>query len=118
MSKLDELIQEYCPNGVEYVKIGDIVNYEQPSKYIVNSTDYNDNYRIPVLTAGQSFILGYTNEKEGHYNASIDNPVIIFDDFTGAFKWQTLEYFAFTTVFCQAILFFLFFSRGFSIIDF
>lgn len=92
MSKLDELIQEYCPNGVEYVKIGDIVNYEQPSKYIVNSTDYNDNYRIPVLTAGQSFILGYTNEKEGHYNASIDNPVIIFDDFTDAFKWVDFEF--------------------------
>ena len=40
-----------------------------------------------MLTAGQTFILGYTNEKTGIYNASAEHPVIIFDDFTGAFKW-------------------------------
>lgn len=87
MSKLDELITELCPDGVEYVSIGSVVNYEQPSKYIVTSTDYNDDFSIPVLTAGQSFILGYTNETENLYKASKENPVIIFDDFTGAFKW-------------------------------
>jgi len=87
MSKLDELIAEFCPNGVKYINIGSVVNYEQPSKYIVKSTDYNDEFSIPVLTAGQSFILGYTNEKDNIYNASIVDPVIIFDDFTGAFKW-------------------------------
>lgn len=87
MSKLDELIKELCPNGVEFVSIGEVVNYEQPSKYIVKSTQYDDNYSTPVLTAGQSFILGYTSETDGVYNASKENPVIIFDDFTGAFKW-------------------------------
>lgn len=63
-------------------KLGDIFKYEQPGPYIVNSTDYDDSYDIPVLTAGQSFILGYTNETEGIKNASPDSPVIIFDDFT------------------------------------
>ena len=58
MSKLEELIQELCPNGVEYSTFGEITNYEQPSKYIVNNTDYNDEYGIPVLTAGQTFVLG------------------------------------------------------------
>ena len=87
MSKLDELIAEFCPDGVEYRRVGDIADYEQPSKYLVKSTDYNDNFEIPVLTAGQTFILGYTNEKEGIYDASPEKPVIIFDDFTGAFKW-------------------------------
>ena len=87
MSKLDELIAEFCPAGVEYRRVGDIADYEQPSKYLVKSTDYNDNFEIPVLTAGQTFILGYTNEKEGIYNASPEKPVSIFDDFTGAFKW-------------------------------
>ncbi len=87
MSRLDELIAEYCPDGVEYRKIGELANYEQPGKYIVESTNYDDSYDTPVLTAGQSFILGYTNETEGIYEASSDNPVIIFDDFTGAFKW-------------------------------
>ncbi len=87
MSKLEALLAEHCPDGVEYVRIGSVVNYEQPSKYIVKNTDYNDDFSIPVLTAGQSFILGYTNEESNLYNASEENPVIIFDDFTGAFKW-------------------------------
>ena len=42
MIKLDELIKESCPSGVEYQKIGNAVEYEQPTKYIVTSTDYND----------------------------------------------------------------------------
>ena len=87
MSKLEELIQELCPDGVEYRKLEEVANYEQPSKYIVKSTKYDDSYVTPVLTAGQTFILGYTNETDGIFQASKDNPVIIFDDFTGAFKW-------------------------------
>ena len=66
----------------EQRKLGDLLNYEQPTKYIVKSTDYDDNFEIPVLTAGQSFILGYTNEREGIKGASKEKPVIIFDDFT------------------------------------
>lgn len=87
MSRLDELIQQYCPNGVEYKPIGECLDYEQPTKYLVESTAYDDSYSTPVLTAGQSFILGYTNETGGIYNASVENPVIIFDDFTTASKW-------------------------------
>ena len=87
MSRLDKLINEYCPDGVEYVRIGDVTNYIQPSRYIVKSTKYDDKYDTPVLTAGQTFILGYTDETEDIFPASKENPVIIFDDFTGAFKW-------------------------------
>ena len=59
--------------------LDDVLKYEQPTKYIVESTNYDDSYNIPVLTAGKSFIIGYTNETEG----ICDNlPVIIFDDFT------------------------------------
>ena len=92
MNKINELIKKMCPNGIEYRKIGEITNYEQPSRYIVKSTDYNDDFSIPVLTAGQTFILGYTNETEGIYHATKNNPVIIFDDFTGAFKWVDFSF--------------------------
>lgn len=92
MTKLEQLIQELCPNGMEYKKLGEVLKYEQPTKYIVGSTDYNDNYKIPVLTAGQTFILGYTNEKENVFFASKENPVIIFDDFTTAFKWVDFNF--------------------------
>ena len=87
MSRLEDLIQEFCTQGIKYDCIGNKVNYEQPSKYIVESTNYDNAFSTPVLTAGQTFILGYTNEIENIYNSSKDNPVIIFDDFTGAFKW-------------------------------
>ena len=66
----------------EQRRLGDIFEYEQPGPYIVSSTEYSDNFTTPVLTAGQSFILGYTNEKKGIKTATSENPVIIFDDFT------------------------------------
>lgn len=92
MSRLNELIQRLCPNGVEFKKLGAILDYEQPTKYIVKSTDYNDLYPTPVLTAGQTFILGYTNETTGIYVATKDNPTIIFDDFTTSFHWVDFNF--------------------------
>ena len=92
MSEISDMIQRLCPDGVEYRKFADVCNYEQPTKYIVHSINYSDEYETPVLTAGQSFILGYTNEVDGIYNASKENPVIIFDDFTGAFKWVNFPF--------------------------
>lgn len=92
MSRLDELITELCPDGVAYRKISDLLNYEQPTKYIVKNASYNNSYMTPVLTAGQSFILGYTNEMQDIYEASKDRPVIIFDDFTTAKKWVDFRF--------------------------
>ncbi len=66
----------------EECELGTLLKYEQPTKYIVKSIDYNEGFEIPVLTAGKSFILGYTNEVDGIKNASKDSPIIIFDDFT------------------------------------
>lgn len=78
--------------GVEYKKLGELLDYEQPTKYIVKSTEYETSYDIPVLTAGQTFILGYTNETFGIYKASQENPTIIFDDFTTSFHWVDFEF--------------------------
>ena len=77
---------------VEWKKLGEVIDYEQPTKYIVTNTNYNDDYDIPVLTAGQTFILGYTNEKEGIYKATINEPVIIFDDFTTSNHWVDFSF--------------------------
>ena len=91
MKNLETLIQELCPDGVEFVKLGEVLGYEQPSKYIVKSKDYiAEGY--PVLTAGQTFILGYTDETDGVFHASSDNPVIIFDDFTTSFHWVDFDF--------------------------
>ena len=67
----------------------DLLDYEQPTKYIVKSTKYNDSYKMPVLTAGKTFIKGYTNETDGIF----DNlPTIIFDDFTTATQYVNFKF--------------------------
>ncbi len=66
----------------------ELLEYEQPSKYLVSSTDYTEN-GTPVLTAGKTFILGYTNETFGIYKSV---PVIIFDDFTTDSKYVTMPF--------------------------
>ena len=70
-------------------ELGELLSYEQPTPYIVESTDYDDKYDIPVLTAGKSFLLGYTNEEYGIYDRL---PVIIFDDFTTASQYVNFKF--------------------------
>ena len=89
MNKIEEMLKN---EKVEWRKLGELIDYEQPTKYIVNETDYSNEYEIPVLTAGQTFILGYTNEKENTYKASNEFPVIIFDDFTTSNHWVDFEF--------------------------
>lgn len=72
----------------EYL-LEELLKYEQPTAYIVSSTDYSDAYQTPVLTAGKSFILGYTNESEGVFDKL---PVIIFDDFTTATQYVNFKF--------------------------
>lgn len=67
----------------------ELLQYEQPAAYIVASTDYNDSYKTPVLTAGKSFILGYTNEDQGIFDKL---PVIIFDDFTTSTQYVNFKF--------------------------
>lgn len=72
---------------VEWKKLDTCLDFEQPTAYLVKSTEYDDSYDTPVLTAGQSLLLGYTNETDGIYEASKEKPCIIFDDFTTSFHW-------------------------------
>ena len=65
-------------------KLDEILKYDQPTNFIVKNDDYNDDFDLPVLTAGKSFLLGYTNETEGIFNKL---PAIIFDDFTTSFNY-------------------------------
>ena len=71
-------------------KLGEILRYIQPGPYIVNSTEYSDDYTTPVLTPGKSFILGYTNETDGIF--VVKNKVIIFDDFTTASRLVDFDF--------------------------
>lgn len=74
----------------EEKKLGDLLDYEQPTNYLVNDTNYNDNFKTPVLTAGKTFVLGYTNETSGVFDNPL--PVIIFDDFTTATQFVDFSF--------------------------
>jgi type I restriction enzyme S subunit len=75
--------------GWDKMTLKDILEYEQPTKYIVKSDKYSYLNSIPVLTAGKSFILGYTCED---YNLFEDLPTIIFDDFTTASQYVDFKF--------------------------
>lgn len=80
---------EELPQGWVVTNLETLLSYEQPTEYIVESTDYSNNFSTPVLTAGKSFILGYTNETNGIYKRI---PTIIFDDFTTESKYVDFEF--------------------------
>ena len=78
------LINRLTNGKIPNCQIGDVIDYEQPTSYIVNSDKYISNGTTPVLTANKAFVLGYTNEQEGIYDKG---NCIIFDDFTLDFKF-------------------------------
>lgn len=73
----------------EEVELGEVLSYEQPTPYIVRDTNYQNNYKTPVLTVGKTFILGYTNEGNGICK---NIPVILFDDFTTDSRYIDFEF--------------------------
>ncbi len=88
MSKIDELIKELCPDGVEWFDIGILIT----KKYIrmVSSPiklfkkDYKTSGLYPIIDQGQKFIIGYTDQesftvKKGTY--------VIFGDHTESLKY-------------------------------
>lgn len=84
-----DLLPNTSPTQRKKVKFEDVLKYEQPTKYIVKSTKYNNDFKTPVLTAGKGFILGYTNETEGIFT---NTPVIIFDDFTTSSQYVNFHF--------------------------
>jgi len=77
------------PADWQEVRLGEVLDYEQPTKYLVSSRDYVEGGMVPVLTAGKSFLLGYTDDLVGIYS---DLPTIIFDDFTTATQWVDFDF--------------------------
>lgn len=68
--------------------LSELLTFEQPGRFLVSSTEYVD-AGTPVLTAGKTFILGYTAETFGIYDKL---PVMIFDDFTTDSKLVTFPF--------------------------
>lgn len=67
MSKLDELIQELCPNGVEYKELGDVVTFLNGRAYKQN--ELLDSGKYKVLRVGNF----YTNNQWYYSNLELDD---------------------------------------------
>lgn len=81
----------FSNNDYDMIELDEVLDYEQPTNYIVDSVDYKDEYKTPVLTAWKSFILWYTNEENWIFPKE-KLPVIIFDDFTTATKFVNFPF--------------------------
>lgn len=85
-----QIFKQLKNDNVEVKPIKDLINYEQPTKYLVIDENYSQNPLLtPVLTANKAFVLGYTDENFGIYNKG---NCIIFDDFTMDMKYVTFSF--------------------------
>ena len=91
MNELDFLTKLLDGAEIEWKPLGSVTQYEEPTKYLVKTKEYSNEFTTPVLTAGKTFILGYTDEVTGVYEAS-KSPVIIFDDLTVENKWVDFDF--------------------------
>ena len=78
MSKLDDLIAELCPDGVEYKELGEVLKNNN-AKNNISKKDYKDVGSIPIIDQSQSYISGYTDDISAIPPAL---PSIIFGDHT------------------------------------
>lgn len=72
-SKLDELIQQYCPDGVEYKTVGEYCNISAGGDVPKDrfSKEKNDFYTIPIISngIGENALYGYTDSPKITENA-------------------------------------------------
>ena len=86
----NKIFEKIRKSDFKKLEIRDLLEYEQPGKYIVENVDYSGNSTlIPVLTANKAFVLGYTDERYGIYDKG---DCIIFDDFTMDMKYVDFSF--------------------------
>lgn len=69
-SKLDELIQKYCPEGVSYISIKDLIKQKSictitPS-FKIKRNDYKESGSVPIISQEQEYISGYCERSDNN----------------------------------------------------
>ena len=88
MSKIEKLIKELCPDGVEHKKMCEIMKNISPPKKITKN-DYLTDGKYPILDQGQKFIVGYTNDEK---SIMPEDEYIIFGDHTCEIKYINMSF--------------------------
>jgi type I restriction system specificity protein len=87
MSRLDELIKELCPNGVEYKELGEVcIIVTSPLK--LKKADYKIEGKIPIIDQGEEYVAGYTDLKK--YLPK--DEYILFGDHSEIIKYVNFEF--------------------------
>ena len=88
MSKLEQLIKDLCPDGVEYTSLGEILINNNASDS-VSKNDYKEVGKIPIIDQSQAYIAAYTDNESAIPPAF---PCIIFGDHTRVVKYADKKF--------------------------
>ena len=87
-SKIEKLIVELCPDGVEFKELGEVVKtITAPAK--LKKEDYRETGAIPIIDQGAAFITGYTDED---VQALPKNEYVIFGDHSEHIKYVDFSF--------------------------
>lgn len=84
MSKLEELIQQYCPDGVEYKPIGEVCKTKTPPAKLKTS-DYKEQGLYHIIDQGQGQYAGFTDDE---YYLLPDAEYVLYGDHTCIVKYH------------------------------
>lgn len=83
MSRIDDLVNRLCPDGVPFQTVGDVTRPIVTARG-VKRQDYSLGTLIPIVDQGQTLISGYTDDES---LAVPGGPYIVFGDHTRIVKW-------------------------------
>lgn len=84
MSKLERLIQQYCPDGVEWKKIEELCKTKTPPCKL-KTNEYQEYGVYPIIDQGQKPIAGYTDNEDALVD---DGEYILYGDHTCIVKYH------------------------------
>ena len=88
MTHIEQLIQDLCPNGVEFKTLGEVcIVKTAPMK--LDKKEYYEQGLYPIVDQGQKFIVGYTDNEKALIPA---DDYVIFGDHTREIKYVNFAF--------------------------
>lgn len=93
MSRISDLIQELCPDGVEYIKLKTLIdkqiimNVKAPVK--LKKENYKLSGKYPIIDQGQNYIVGFSDDDSSLVPKGL---YVIFGDHTENFKFADFPF--------------------------
>ncbi|MGJ4111805.1 restriction endonuclease subunit S [Corynebacterium macclintockiae] len=82
MATLKQLIDQYCPDGVEYQNVGTV--FQVSNGKGINRSEYQEHGLYPIVDQGRTFISAWTDAST---KLLTEPPYIVFGDHSRERKW-------------------------------